>query len=446
MSIPEAPFDGEAHARKEGAWVLAYGRTALDSFVELCRSFFSGCEYYYNEVKRMYDEIMGRGFVEDVPDNKQYVRTKGGWLPATIPSTGGGSGEKLLVYYPAGVPSNPPDDPGYNLFDPVNNIYTLVNFVDADEFSYDGMNKYTCIVEGGWESFRVHGPNYKDPAIIGKHRMAFTVTAPKVATDQYKPIHTLDFKRDNFMLRVDLYDDIISIVMTGTDTGGYIRLKDIHYDINLYAGGIKFTMDIDTTLGTFELKVAAVGGQAIGQYKLDLYHPDTSFENWTALAATRNLIAQGVWMDFSFTQYFESWIVFHCLPGSKEANGGGESGIHTLDLAAYPDITHFWIEPTPLGEDGDHEMLVISFPFVQPDEERVIKLTVSPRWNVSEGDGYIRARVSILPAYDQATDTRDTFAVASDLGSSNQGALNLRHTYQALAHNGQWQVLDADMA
>lgn len=79
MSIPEAPFDGEAHARKEGAWVLAYGRTALDSFVELCRSFFSGCEYYYNEVKRMYDEIMGRGFVEDVPDDKLYARRRDSW-------------------------------------------------------------------------------------------------------------------------------------------------------------------------------------------------------------------------------------------------------------------------------------------------------------------------------------------------------------------------------
>lgn len=52
MSIPEAPFDGEAHARKEGAWVLAYGRTALDSFVELCRSFFDGCRYYHDETKK----------------------------------------------------------------------------------------------------------------------------------------------------------------------------------------------------------------------------------------------------------------------------------------------------------------------------------------------------------------------------------------------------------
>ena len=34
MSIPEAPFDGEAHARKEGAWVVAYGKTALGTAAE----------------------------------------------------------------------------------------------------------------------------------------------------------------------------------------------------------------------------------------------------------------------------------------------------------------------------------------------------------------------------------------------------------------------------
>ena len=93
MSIPEAPFDGEAHARKEGAWVLAYGRTALDSFVELCRSFFDGCRYYHDETKKLYDATVAllSSYVKDVDaDNVLYGRKNKKWV--AVPTTGGGGG------------------------------------------------------------------------------------------------------------------------------------------------------------------------------------------------------------------------------------------------------------------------------------------------------------------------------------------------------------------
>lgn len=79
MSIPEAPFDGEAHARKEGAWVVAYGKTALNAFVELCRSFFDGCKHYHDETKKLYDATVAllATYVKDAnADGVLYGRKK----------------------------------------------------------------------------------------------------------------------------------------------------------------------------------------------------------------------------------------------------------------------------------------------------------------------------------------------------------------------------------
>lgn len=93
MSIPEAPFDGEAHARKEGAWVVAYGKTALDAFVELCRSFFDGCKYYHDETKKLYDATVAllATYVKDAnADGVLYGRKNKAWV--AVPTGGGGGG------------------------------------------------------------------------------------------------------------------------------------------------------------------------------------------------------------------------------------------------------------------------------------------------------------------------------------------------------------------
>lgn len=93
MSIPEAPFDGEAHARKEGAWVLAYGKTTLDAFVELCRSFFDGCKHYHDETKKLYDATVAllANYVKEAnADSVIYGRKNKAWV--AIPTGGGGGG------------------------------------------------------------------------------------------------------------------------------------------------------------------------------------------------------------------------------------------------------------------------------------------------------------------------------------------------------------------
>jgi hypothetical protein len=93
MSIPEAPFDGEAHARKEGAWIQAYGKTALDAFVGLCRSFFDGCRHYHDETKKLYDAtvaLLATYVKEASVDGKIYGRKNKGWV--AIPTGGGGGG------------------------------------------------------------------------------------------------------------------------------------------------------------------------------------------------------------------------------------------------------------------------------------------------------------------------------------------------------------------
>lgn len=98
MSIPEAPFDGEAHARKEGAWVLAYGKTALDAFVELCRSFFDGCRHYHNETKKLYDatvELLSTYVKEANADGVIYGRQNKKWVP--VPAGGGGGAPRVSV-------------------------------------------------------------------------------------------------------------------------------------------------------------------------------------------------------------------------------------------------------------------------------------------------------------------------------------------------------------
>ena len=76
MSIPEAPFDGEAHARKEGEWVVAYGKTTLNAFVELVRSFYNGCKHYYDEIAALLANMVTEAPEDDVPyvrQNKQWV-------------------------------------------------------------------------------------------------------------------------------------------------------------------------------------------------------------------------------------------------------------------------------------------------------------------------------------------------------------------------------------
>lgn len=89
MSIPEAPFDGEAHARKEGAWVAAYAKTTLNEFVDLVRSYMAGCKKYYEDTLALIATA-----VEDVdPDETEpQCRLNGEWVPAPA---GGGGGEAL---------------------------------------------------------------------------------------------------------------------------------------------------------------------------------------------------------------------------------------------------------------------------------------------------------------------------------------------------------------
>ena len=111
MSIPEAPFDGEAHARKEGAWVLAYGKTALNQFVELVKSYMDGCKKYYEDTKALVANL-----VEDVDpeETEPQCRLNGEWVPA-----GGGSALRSRIIYV--------DAPSFDLMPEDNVIVLLAN-------------------------------------------------------------------------------------------------------------------------------------------------------------------------------------------------------------------------------------------------------------------------------------------------------------------------------
>lgn len=111
MSIPEAPFDGEAHARKEGAWVLAYGKTALNQFVELVKSYMDGCKKYYEDTKALVANL-----VEDVDpeETEPQCRLNGEWVPA-----GGGSALRSRLIYV--------DSPSFDLMPEDNVVVLLAN-------------------------------------------------------------------------------------------------------------------------------------------------------------------------------------------------------------------------------------------------------------------------------------------------------------------------------
>lgn len=92
MSIPEAPFDGEAHARKEKAWVVAYAKSALNEFVDLVRSYMSGCKKYYEDTLALVANV-----IEDVPEDEDMpqCRLNGEWVPAE--SSGGGERYRTIL-------------------------------------------------------------------------------------------------------------------------------------------------------------------------------------------------------------------------------------------------------------------------------------------------------------------------------------------------------------
>lgn len=90
MSIPEAPFDGEAHARKEGQWVESYDKTTLNAFVELVRSFYAGCKHYYDEIVKIVADLVREAPADDVP----YVRQNKNWVNLEdFLDSGGGGGD-----------------------------------------------------------------------------------------------------------------------------------------------------------------------------------------------------------------------------------------------------------------------------------------------------------------------------------------------------------------
>lgn len=91
MSVPEAPFDGEEHARKEGAWVVSYSKLALNSFVELVRSYYTGCKHYYDEIGKLLAGMISDTEVDDIP----YVRENKSWVPLEDYLDGGGGNEPV---------------------------------------------------------------------------------------------------------------------------------------------------------------------------------------------------------------------------------------------------------------------------------------------------------------------------------------------------------------
>ena len=93
MSIPEAPFDVEAHARKEGSWVQSYSKSMLNEFVELVRSYFAGCKHYYDETVKLVAGLVAEAPADDVP----YVRKNKNWVSIDSVLGGGDSVEDLRV-------------------------------------------------------------------------------------------------------------------------------------------------------------------------------------------------------------------------------------------------------------------------------------------------------------------------------------------------------------
>lgn len=76
LNMPEPPDDGEAHARRSGTWIQAYGKAALDAFVEQVRVYYDGCKHYYEETAKLVANL-----VNEAPDDDAgYVRQNKVWV------------------------------------------------------------------------------------------------------------------------------------------------------------------------------------------------------------------------------------------------------------------------------------------------------------------------------------------------------------------------------
>lgn len=121
---------------------------------------------------------------------------------------------------------------------------------------------------------------------------------------------------------------------------------------------------------------------------------------------------------------------------------GVEGGrIYLVNIADYPGVTHLWIDPPDDYAEFPGSMVVVNMPYVTGDAH--LAITISPNWTIREDDGTLYNWITVMAPNNPELGEYTNFNSLDGGPNCSQMDFLARHTYQAAARNGVWQLSDA---